>query len=42
MVIPIVFVAMELVVGQFCRVDAQCSDEVEGDRRLLGELIPQL
>ena len=42
MAIPIVFVAMELVVGQFGRVDARCSDEGEGDRRLLVKLIPQM
>ena len=40
--VPVVAVAIQLMIRRFGGVDAQCSDEVEGDAGLDGKLIPQL
>ena len=42
MFVSVVAMAIQLMVHRFGGVDAQCSDEVEGDAGLDGKLIPQL
>ena len=42
MTVPVILVAVQLVVRRLRWVDTRCPDEVQGDRSLFRQLIPQL